>query len=88
VIGGNKGYQYNDPSASSDGVKKVALKANAVNKTRVFLKGKGAGLPDMTVPLPLPITAQLINDENSTCFTASFSSASRNSNGLFKAKNP
>lgn len=88
VIGSNKGYSYKDSAGTSDGVKRVVLKANAVNRARVFLKGKGAGLPDMSVPLPLPITAQLINDENNTCFSASFATAVHNANGVFKAKNP
>ena len=88
VIGSNKGYKYGSSTGTPDGVRKLLLKANAANKTKALFKGKGASLPAMTVPLPLPLTAQLINDENSTCFTADFTTATKNVSGSFKAKNP
>jgi hypothetical protein len=38
--------------------------------------------------LPLPVTAQLVNDTSSTCFEAMYNTAIQNDAKQFKAKTP
>ncbi len=89
MIGANKGYKYKDPSGAADGVTKALLKAGAAGKAKTQVKGKGSNLPPVTLgSLPLPVTAQLVNSENSICYTTSFASAKKNTTAQFKAKSP
>lgn len=91
VIGANKGYKYKDPSGANDGVQKVQLKAGAAGKAKELVKGKGSNVPSAVLgSLPLPVTAQLVNTENSICYTTSFGMANvkKNSTSQFKAKSP
>ena len=72
-------------------VRKEAEKFEAVEreKAKELVKGKGSNLPDaLTVPLTLPVTAQLVNDTNSICYTTQFATAKKNIGGKFKAKSP
>lgn len=53
------------------------------------MKGKGTNLPDTLAPmLPLPVTTQLVNDTNSTCFEATYNTAIKNDAKHFKATTP
>ena len=89
VLGANKGHKYKDPSEAADGIQKVLLKAGAGGKAKAQLKGKGSNLPTVTLgSLPFPVTAQLVNTENSICYTTSFSTAKKNTAAQFKAKSP
>ena len=87
---GSSGFKYADKAATPDGTVQVALKAGGAGKAKMSFKGKGPlltgrplGLP--TPPLPLPVRAQL-QGENGVCFEATYSSASTNKPGTFKAK--
>lgn len=85
---GSKGYKFQDPSGTPDGAQKALLKSGAAGKAKALVKGKGTNLPDTLVPtLPLPVTAQLVNDTNS-CFEAVFDSGDviKNDATQFKAK--
>jgi cysteine-rich repeat protein len=89
VIGANKGRKYKDKDATEDGIKKIVLKAGAPNKAKAIVKGKGDLLPDLpAMPFALPVTAQLVNDDNDICYTTTFTSALDNGNGKFRAKLP
>lgn len=82
---GSKGFKYSDPSGSP----KALVKAGADGKAKALVKGKGINLPDSLVPmLPLPVTAQLRNDED-VCFGAVFEAGDviKNDAKQFKAKN-
>jgi hypothetical protein len=53
------------------------------------VKGKGTNVPDTLAPmLPLPVTAQLVNDTNNVCFEAVYNSGDvkKNDATQFKAK--
>jgi hypothetical protein len=86
-----KGFRYKDPSGNSAGVTNVLLKSGGTAKSKTLLKGRGVNLP---VPafgfLPLPVTAQLVNSETSTCFEATYvaGDVKENDAGQFKAKSP
>jgi hypothetical protein len=94
------GFQYKDPMAALDGTKKVELRAGKTgtpNPTRVVWIGKGAALPDPSVPVgtPVDITVQVVGS-NGTCFGDSYTDANvkqnaangKNTVRTFKAKKP
>jgi hypothetical protein len=83
---GTKGYKYNDSSGSQDGAQKLILKSGTAGKSRILVKGKGTNLPDPTLPLQFPVSVQLFNYQSGVCFDSTFSTALKNTNTLFKAK--
>jgi cysteine-rich repeat protein len=88
---GGKGFNYKEATGTGtpNGAQKVIVKSGAAGKSKVIVKGKGNDLPDSIVPaLPLPVTAQFVNDANSTCFEAVYDSADviKNDAKQFKAK--
>ncbi len=95
-----RGWKYGDKAGTSAGLGTIKLDAGAVGDPRepkILLKGKGANLPDPTVPVPGGIgsvTVQVANDTTTTCFGATFpspfSTNKANASGttaVFKAKN-
>ena len=58
------------------------------DETRVVVKGKGAKLPDLTLPLELPLTVRLVNNDTGVCWEATFDEEDviSNSAASFKAK--
>ena len=83
-----RGYRYKDSGGSAAGVTKVLLKGGEAGKSKAQVKGKGVNLPDPTFTnLPLPVTAQLVNNETNTCFEATYEAADvkKNDAGRFKA---
>jgi hypothetical protein len=94
------GFKYKDPTAALNGTKKVELRAGKTgtpNPTKVVWLGKGAALPDPTVPVgtPIDITVQVVGS-NGTCFGDSYTDANVKQNAAnaantvrtFKAKKP
>jgi hypothetical protein len=73
-----KGYSYFDVSAGQDGMQKILLKGSASNRSKVFWKGRGVGLPDLTPgTLPLasgdfPVTVQMLNTATNVCWESVF----------------
>ena len=83
------GFKYKDPGGTSSGIQKVLLKSGAAGKAKTLVKGKGGGLPDPPAgPLPLPVTAQLVNNFNNVCYEGIFNNIKKNDLEQFKAKNP
>ena len=85
----DKGYKFKDKTGTPEGIQKVVLKGGAAGKAKALVKGKGANLPDvLTGVLPLPVTAQLVNDANAVCFEGQYDSADvkKNDGTQFKAK--
>ena len=85
-----KGWKFLDKTGAQDGVQKIILKASTSGKSKALVKGKGAnlpvGTPDITPPLTLPVTAQLVNSQSGLCWESVFSTQIKNQAGLFKAK--
>ena len=70
------GYKYKDEGASEDGIGKVLVKGSTENNSKALVKGKGAALPDPTLGnLPLPIVAQLRNQQTGVCMEGIYDSA-------------
>lgn len=85
----DNGYKYRDKSGAADGITKLTLKAGAAGEAKATLRAKGAAAPPFAFGfLPLPVTAQLINGDNGTCFEAVYDAADikKNDGGKFKAK--
>ena len=83
-----RGYRYRDTTANADGVTKLLLRGGDAGKSIAAVRGKGMNLPDPTFSnLPLPVTAQLVNSQTSTCFEAIYGAADlkKNDAGKFKA---
>jgi hypothetical protein len=71
----------------NEGTQTVILKAGASGKAKVIFKGKGGNLPvpSLALGLTMPVTVQLVNDQNE-CWEATYSTAINNSTTQFKAK--
>jgi cysteine-rich repeat protein len=85
----DKGYKFKDATGTPDGVTKTILKGGVAGKAKALVKGKGDNLPDLLgAALPLPVTAQLVNDANNICFEGLYDTADikKNDGEQFKAK--
>jgi hypothetical protein len=82
-----KGFGYKDPLHTPTGADKVLLKAGLAGKAKSHFKAKGDNIPTFSLPLSLPVTAQ-IQSENGQCWAATFSAAgmSKNDTAQFKGK--
>jgi hypothetical protein len=83
-----KGYKYKDADGLPDDLDGLTLKAGAVGKAKMSMKGKGANVPMPQLgAFALPLTTQL-QHEGGGCWEATFSSTgvSVNTPALFKAK--
>lgn len=89
---GSTGFKYNDTAASQDGISKMLVRSGGVGKSKIILKGKGAGLSDPALPLPLGTTglrAQLTNDSSNVCWESEFPIGTVTADAeSIKAKNP
>lgn len=83
---GDKGYKFK--GTSPDGLSLAILKGGAVGRSKALAKGKGAALPDPTLPLIYAVTVQLEKDGSPLCLESVFTSADekKNTDTQFKAK--
>lgn len=85
----DKGYKLSDPSGAPDGIQKANLTSGAEDKAKILVKGKGSNLPGLlSGVLPLPVTAQLVNDANAICYEGQYDApdVKKNDGAQFKAK--
>jgi len=81
-----KGYMYKDKSRTSDGVNVLVLTDSDKSRSQIHLTAKGANIPALpggTLPVDsadFPVTAQLVNDTNSVCWTVDFAEADTKKN--------
>jgi hypothetical protein len=72
---GGTGFKYIDKAGThAAGIRKLVLKAGAEGGAKVIVKGKGDGLDMPTLPLSLPVRAQLASSAG-TCWEAEFQPA-------------
>ena len=78
------GFSYRG-DGSADGVTKILEKAAAVGKASIQVKGRGRGLPDVTLPFDKNprVTVQFVTAE--ACFETVFTTATVNTAAQFKA---
>lgn len=84
------GYRHLSKPSSAIGVRSVELKGGSEGRTKVGFRGEGEALQARLLglplsPLPMPLRVQL-QAANGACWEATFSTASRNQRGLFKAR--
>ncbi len=70
---GGRGYSYRDFGGLQDGVQKVLLKGSDRDRTKLMLKAKGGGVPDMFLAATSgPVTVQLLNSDTPVCWESVF----------------
>lgn len=88
----SKGFRYNDPAGTSDGVRRITLKRTSATRTLAVVKAKGEPLPPLALDqaLPLPVLVQLRHSDQTTCFESTFSGSDVviNQPGSFEARTP
>lgn len=81
------GYVYKNRALVPDGIALLQLKSGEAGKAKVRVNGKGTLLDLPALPLVnLPVTAQLVRDDRRECWTAVYSTATRNDSQRFTAK--
>jgi len=85
---GTKGFKFKDRIGIPGGITGMAVQMGDAGKTKLKVLGKGANLPSATLPLVVPLTAQLIVDDgvSPVCWQASWATAVRNDATQVKAK--
>jgi hypothetical protein len=76
-----RGYSFKDPFATYFGMSKAQIASGAEGRTKAKVRGGGAALPAMSLPLvgPPELTVQLLaNDEGLQCWGAEYTEAVRN----------
>jgi hypothetical protein len=73
----DQGYTYSDRARSTNGISRMLLRGNATeDRAKALVKGKGSGLPDPILGnLPLPVTAQLHNEQTGICLEGVYDTA-------------
>ncbi len=86
VSGGSK-YGYFDPQGLQDGAYKIKLRPSGVNRTKILVKGRGLNLGDPLYRpvLPLPVKAQLVNEQTGICWEGTYNYPFKNNPDLFRA---
>jgi hypothetical protein len=81
------GFKYTNKRPTGNQLQQVTLRAGASGKAKISASGKGDGLPMPELPLEQgpTVIAQFQNGAG-TCWEADYSSATKNSSTLFKAK--
>ena len=87
---GARGFTYRDRHAVA-GARTAILKSGAARRAKASLSGRGAALPDPSVPLPsahLPLVVQLMNSDTPACWQSTFAAGDvlHNRPGRFKAR--
>jgi hypothetical protein len=86
---GTKGFSYSDSERTPDGVLRTVFSTGAVaGMMKAMVKGKGENLPAVTLPLGMPVVAEL-RGANDRCWKTTHSQAAvqRNDAAQFKARN-
>jgi hypothetical protein len=79
-----KGFQYADKDLTPDGLSKVQVQAGVTPKAKAIVSGKGTALGVPSLPLALPVAAQL--QTTNLCWAVTYGTAQLNGPSVFKAK--
>jgi PKD repeat protein len=83
---GTAGFRLREPGAAPGGLRVARLKAGAAPRGRLSMKGTGASLPEVPLPLALPVTVQLVASDTSACWESGHAAAVRNTATEFRAR--
>jgi len=84
---GSKGYRYKNGPANDEGVQKLIAKPGLQGKAKAVFKGRGDNLAMPSIPVTLPLAAQLASTTG-TCWSAAFGADGvlKNGAGVFAGK--
>ncbi|MFQ5667538.1 MAG: choice-of-anchor Q domain-containing protein [Candidatus Binatia bacterium] len=82
--------RYRDLKGTHDGLRRILLRPDTATKAKIVVLGRGASLPDPTLPLTPPVTVQLTNSQTPVCWEATYSGSriKKNELGLFRGRIP
>lgn len=85
---GANGYRLRDPAGGAGGLVQARLKPGTGTKASLTLKGKGARLPDLALPLVPPVTAQLTTSDGGACWQGVYApgGSTRSTAKMFRGK--
>lgn len=78
------GRVYANDAPFANGLLKIVLGSGADGRARVKVSAKGDAVPDVPLPLAVPVLAQL-HGENGVCLEATYGSPVRNDDAFFKS---
>jgi len=84
---GAKGYRYKNGPGNDEGAQKVIAKPGLAGKAKTIFKGRGESLAVPSIPVTLPLTAQLASTTGA-CWSAEFRADGllKNEPGVFAGK--
>jgi hypothetical protein len=83
-----KGYRYRDLDKTPDGVTRLVLRRVPSHLADLVLRARGPNIPFPTMPLALPVLAQLVKSDGPECWEAHYSApAMKNTTESYKDKN-
>lgn len=82
---GSGALQYKDKPGTYGGLQKAKI---AFTKPQISVLGKGAGLGVPLLPATTPVTAQLLQLDNGSCWESVFTTFKKNDSAQFSAKLP
>jgi cysteine-rich repeat protein len=82
---GESGFTYRDRQGTGDGITSARLRRKAGGGVAAVVTGRGVNL-HLPGSLTLPVTVQFARDDGGQCWTATFSAALANGNGVFGAR--
>jgi acid phosphatase type 7 len=75
----SRGFEYKDPNVLRHGFQKIRIRTGTPSlNAYVQAKGKGALIGNPTLPVTLPVTAQLVNLDNGKCWASQFTTTRKN----------
>ncbi len=66
------GFKYKNKARTPEGLAQIRLKEGSTGKAKITVMGKGADLVMPSIPVPQPITVQLVNSDGE-CWEATYS---------------
>jgi hypothetical protein len=86
-LAGDGGYRYRNRAATPAGLTDLKLRLSPAGEVQLVVKGKGGKLALPPLGLLTPVRVQLLIEDAAatTCWGSSFTSATRNDAGIFKA---
>ena len=83
-----KGFRYRDLDSTPDGITRLVLRRLPSHLADLVVKARGTNIRSRTMPLTLPVRAQLVRSDGPSCWEATYSApALKNTLDSYKDKN-
>lgn len=83
---GSSGFLLRRSAATPGGLSSARLRPGAGASGKHLVKGAGSQLPELPLPLALPVTIQMVASDTGACWEETHTSATKNTATLFKAR--